>query len=183
MIDAWMQHPTARHSADPIFDSLRRWTRSELTATPDVADTVAVLDEAGISHALTSAWYAPHNVMISNDEVASFVEESGGRLVGVGSVAISRPIAPMRAIRRCIIDVGFKAIRVPSWLWLVPPTARLFYPVYAACCELGVPFCTQIGQTGPLMPSEVGRSIFLDQLVLDFLDLLVVWERLVIRGQ
>ena len=67
MIDAWMQHPTARHSADPIFDSLRRWTRSELTATPDVADTVAVLDEAGISHALTSAWYAPRNVMITND--------------------------------------------------------------------------------------------------------------------
>ena len=122
-------------------------------------------------------------MIISNDSVAAFVEWKRGRLVGAGSVDISRPIAPMRAIRRCIIDVGFKAIRVPSWLWLVPPTARLFYPVYAACCELGVPFCTQIGQTGPLMPSEVGRSIFLDQLVLDFLDLLVVWERLVIRGQ
>ena len=111
------------------------------------------------------------------------MEWTRGRLVVAGSVDISRPIAPMRAIRRCIIDVGFKAIRVPPWLWLVPPTARLFYPVYAACCELGVPFCTQIGQTGPLMPSEVGRSIFLDQSVLDFLDLLVVWERLVIRGQ
>ena len=119
MIDAWMQHPTARHSADPIFDSLRRWTRSELTATPDVADTVAVLDEAGISHALTSAWYAPRNVMISNDEVASFVEESGGRLVGVGSVDISRPMEAMREIRRCINDLGFKAIRVLPWLWSV----------------------------------------------------------------
>ena len=174
MIDAWIQHPTARHSADPIFDSLRRWTRSELNATPNVADTVAVLDEVGISHALTSAWYAPRNVMISNDEVASFVEESGGRLVGVGSVDISRPMEAMREIRRCINDLGFKAIRVLPWLWSVPPTDRLFYPVYAACCELGVPFCTQIGHTGPLMPSEVGRPIYLDQVALDFPELVIV---------
>ena len=106
MIDAWMQHPTARHSADPIFDSLRRWTRSELSAPPSVGDTVAVLDEAGISRALTSAWYAPRNVMISNDEVAAFVEESGGRLIGVGSVDISRPMEAMREVRRCIHDLG-----------------------------------------------------------------------------
>ena len=111
------------------------------------------------------------------------MEWTRGRLVDAGSVDISRPVEAMREIRRCIIDVGFKAIPVPPWLWSVPPTACLFYPVHAASCKLGVPFCTQIGQTGPLMPSEVGRSIFLDQLVLDFLDLLVVWERLVIRGQ
>ena len=174
MIDAWMQHPTARHSADPIFDSLRRWTRSELSAPPSVGDTVAVLDEAGISRALTSAWYAPRNVMISNDEVAAFVEESGGRLIGVGSVDISRPMEAMREVRRSIHDLGFKAIRVLPWLWSLPPTDRLFYPVYAACCELGVPFCTQIGHTGPLMPSEVGRPIYLDQVALDFPDLVIV---------
>ena len=121
--------------------------------------------------------------MISNDSVAAFVEWTRGRLVGAGSVDISRPIGAMREIRRCIIDVGFKAIRVPPWLRSVPLITRLSYPDYAACCELGVPFCNRIAQTSPLMPSEVGRSIFLDQLVLDFLDLLVVWERLVIRGQ
>ena len=100
MIDAWMQSPIARHSADPIFNSLRRWTRLELNAAPDVAHRDAVLDEAGISHALTSAWYTPRNVVISNDEVASFVEESGGRLVGVGLVDISRPMEEMREIHR-----------------------------------------------------------------------------------
>jgi hypothetical protein len=29
IIDAWAQHPTARHIQDPIFDSLRRWTRAD----------------------------------------------------------------------------------------------------------------------------------------------------------
>ena len=60
------------------------------------------------------------------------------------------------------------------WLWEAPPTDRRFYPVYVACCELGVPFCTQIGHTGPLMPSEVGRPVYLDQVALDFPELVIV---------
>ena len=174
MIDAWIQHPTARHSGDPMFDSLRRWTKSELDAVPTVADTVAALDAAGVSTALTSAWYGPNNVMISNDEVASFVAESGGRLVGVGSADISQPMEAVREIRRCVEELGFKAIRILPWLWSLPPTDRRFYPVYVACCEMGVPFCTQIGHTGPLMPSEVGRPIYLDQVALEFPELTIV---------
>ena len=48
MIDAWIQHPTARHSGDPMFDSLRRWTKSDLDAVPTIADTVDALDAAGV---------------------------------------------------------------------------------------------------------------------------------------
>ena len=29
IVDAWAQHPTLRHISDPIFESLRRWTKSE----------------------------------------------------------------------------------------------------------------------------------------------------------
>ena len=174
MIDAWIQHPTARHSGDPMFDSLRRRTKSDLDAVPTIADTVAALDASGVSTALTSAWYGPNNVMISNDEVASFVAESGGRLVGVGSADISKPMEAVREIRRCVEELGFKAIRILPWLWSLPPTDRRFYPVYVACCEMGVPFCTQIGHTGPLMPSEVGRPIYLDQVALEFPELTIV---------
>ena len=112
MIDAWIQHPTARHSAEPIFDSLRRWTKSDFTTTPSVADTVAVLDEAGVSQALTSAWHAPGKVMISNDEIAVFAEESDGRFVGVGSVDVTQSMEAIREISRCIHELGFKAIRL-----------------------------------------------------------------------
>lgn len=177
VIDAWAQHPTPRHLADPIFESLRRWTKlPEGGPAPElpVSLTVGAMDEAGVSSALISAWYAPKNVMISNDEVASFVEQSGGRLVGVGSVDISRPMEAVAEVRRCVRELGFVAIRVLPWLWESPPTDRRFYPVYVACCELGVPFCTQIGHTGPLMPSEVGRPIYLDQVALDFPELTIV---------
>lgn len=175
IIDAWAQHPTLRHTRDPIFDSLRRWSPSDIpTGEVPVAATLAAMDQGGVERSLISAWVAPRNVMISNDEVASFVAQSNGRLIGVGSVDISKPMAAVREVRRCVQELGFRAIRVLPWLWEVPPTDRRFYPVYTACCELGVPFCTQIGHTGPLMPSEVGRPIYLDQVALDFPDLVIV---------
>jgi len=175
IIDAWAQHPTLRHSQDPIFDSLRRWAKSDVPTEPlPLSDTIGAMDEANVSQALISAWVAPNKVMISNDEVHGFVAEQPERLVGVGSVDISKPMQAVAEIRRCVNELGFKAIRVLPWLWETPPTDRLFYPVYTTCCDLGIPFCTQIGHTGPLMSSEVGRPIYLDRVALDFPELTIV---------
>lgn len=175
IIDAWAQHPTLRHLQDPIFDSLRRWTKAETpTEELPVAATIAMMDQGGVSQSLISAWQAPGKDLITNDEVAAFVAQAPDRLIGVGSVDISKPMQAVREIRRCVTELGFKAIRVLPWLCELPPTDRRFYPVYVACCELNVPFCTQIGHTGPLMPSEVGRPIYLDQVALDFPELKIV---------
>jgi len=183
IIDAWAQHPTARHLAHPMFDSLRRWTRGdsglpgalESTAEWPVSVTLAAMDQGGISRSIISAWEGPRGALISNDEVAAFVREAPERLVGVGSVDISRPRAAVLEVRRCVRELGFKAIRVLPWLWEMPPTHARFYPVFSECCELGVPFCTQVGHTGPLMPSEVGRPIpYIDQVAIDFPELAIV---------
>jgi len=183
IIDAWAQHPTARHLAHPMFDSLRRWTRGdsglpgalESTAEWPVSVTLAAMDQGGISRSIISAWEGPRGPLISNDEVAAFVREAPERLVGVGSVDISRPRAAVLEVRRCVRELGFKAIRVLPWLWEMPPTHARFYPIFSECCELGVPFCTQVGHTGPLMPSEVGRPIpYIDQVAIDFPELAIV---------
>jgi predicted TIM-barrel fold metal-dependent hydrolase len=176
IIDAWAQHPTRRHLEHPMFESLRRWTRGALPqGEVPVSTTLATMDEAGVDISLLSAWVGPHGDLISNDEVAGFVREAPGRLAGVGSVDISRPREAAREIRRCIRELGFKGIRVLPWLWELPPTHARYYPVYAECCELGVPFCTQVGHSGPLMPSEFGRPIpYIDQVAIDFPELAIV---------
>jgi uncharacterized protein len=180
IIDAWAQHPTARHLNQPMFESLRRWARAgqaDAAAAGEwpVAFTLASMDEGGVSKSLISAWEGPQGALISNDEVAGFVRQAPTRLVGVGSVDIRRPRAAVGEIRRCVRDLGFKGIRILPWLWELPPTHARFYPVYSECCELGVPFCTQVGHTGPLMPSEVGRPIpYIDQVAIDFPELVIV---------
>jgi len=41
--------------------------------------------------------------------------------------------------------------------------------------QLDIPVCLQVGHTGPLMPSEVGRPIpYIDQIALDFPALRIV---------
>lgn len=78
----------------------------------------------------------------------------------------------VRELRRCVRDLGFKALRMLPWLWGLPPDDRRYYPLYAECCELDITFCTQVGHAGPLRASEPGHPIpYLDHVALDFPDL------------
>jgi hypothetical protein len=175
IVDAWMQHPTPRFMAQPWLASLKRWTRDDYAGSWPLEATLDAYADAGVTKGLASAWVGPMGELVSNDEVAGWVAQSDGRLVGIGSVDIRRPMEAVREIRRCVRSLGFKGIRVLPWLWEVPPTDRRFYPILAECCELGVPWCTQIGHTGPLMPSEVGRPIpYIDQVAIDFPELKIV---------
>jgi predicted TIM-barrel fold metal-dependent hydrolase len=172
-IDAWAQVPTARFLAEPWLDPLLRWTgQDRLAATAD--DLVAAMDEAGIERALVTAWYGPAGDLVSNDEVARTVAGHPGRLFPVVSVDLRDPMGAVREIRHRA-DQGAVAVRVVPWLWDLPPDHRRYAPVYVACIETGLPFCTQIGHTGPLCPSEPGRPIpYLDAVLLDFPELVVV---------
>lgn len=176
IIDAWMQHPSPGFSQHPMFDSLRRWTRGEtLNSDIPLESTIAAMDEAGIRIGLISAWWGPQGPLIKNDEVAGFVRAYPDRLIGIASVNLYRPMDGVRELRRCVSDLGFRGLRVVPWLWDLPPDDRRYYPLYAECVELGIPFCLQVGHTGPLCPSEPGRPIpYLDHVALEFPELKIV---------
>ncbi len=175
IVDAWMQHPTRRFLEQPMFESLRRWTRQDSIPDVPVSLTIGTMDQAQIALGLLSAWWGPHGPLIDNDEVASFVRESPDRLVGVASVDLSRPMNAIRELRRCVRQLGFKGLRLLPWLWGLPPDDRRYYPLYAECVELDIPFCLQVGHAGPLMPSEPGRPIpYLEHVALEFPDLRIV---------
>ncbi|HZQ33792.1 MAG TPA: amidohydrolase family protein [Mycobacterium sp.] len=176
-IDVWMQHPTARFLDQDFLATLRRWTGDSIPdELPGINVTVAAMDAAGIDVGLLSAWSAPHQEpLVSNEEVAGWVAAYPDRFAGLACVDLDKPMTAVRELRRCVKDMGFKGLRVVPWLWGAPPTDRRYYPLYAECVELGVPFCTQVGHTGPLRPSETGRPIpYIDQVALDFPELTIV---------
>jgi len=176
IIDAWMQHPTERHSNHEMFASLRRWTsKSDRPAVISPEMTISAMDQAGVRIGLTAAWCGPDGFMISNDEVAALVRQFPQRIVGVASVNLYKPMEAVRELRRAVKELGFRALRVVPWLWGLPPNDRRYYPLYAECIELGIPFCTQVGHTGPLRTSETGRPIpYLDDVALEFPELKIV---------
>ena len=174
-IDVWMQHPTLRHSQHEMFDSLRRWMGMEVpTEELPLELTIQSMDQGNVQIGLAAAWYGPGGDLISNDEVARYVAHCPERLRGVAGADLSRPVEAVRELRGRV-DEGFVALRIVPWLWELPPTDRLYYPLYATCVELDIPFCTQVGHTGPLRPSETGRPIpYIDQVAIDFPELVIV---------
>lgn len=136
---------------------------------------LAMIDAAGIETVLLSAWHRPGGWVMTNDAVAAICRQFPGRFVGVAAVDLEHPVAAVRELDRAVRELGFKALRVIPWLWNRPPNDKLYYPLYVRCIELGVPFCTQVGHTGPLMPSEPGRPIpYLDEVALTFPELTIV---------
>ena len=176
MIDAWIQHPTARFLEQDALASLRRWTGGELPHDEiPIELTVSAMDEAGVELALLSAWHGPRGSLISNPEVAGWVQAHPRRFAGLAAADLERPMEAVRELRRCVRELGFVGLRVIPWLWGLPPTDRRYYPLFAECVELGVPFCTQVGHTGPLRPSETGRPIpYIDQVAIEFPELVIV---------
>jgi uncharacterized protein len=177
VIDVWMQHPTLRFLAHEMFESLRRWTGQEVPRQePSIDTTLAGMDDAGVEFGLLSTWSAPRQPpLIGNDEVAGWVGEHPDRFAGVAGVDLNKPMDAVRELRRCVTEMGFKGLRVVPWLWEAAPTDRRYYALYAACVELGVPFFTQVGHTGPMRPSETGRPIpYIDQIAIDFPELVIV---------
>ncbi len=176
IIDVWMQHPTPRFLAQPFFDSLRRWAGAmEVPLEIPLEATIQSMDEGGVKLGLVSAWWGPQGALIENDEVAEFVGQHPERLLGIASVDLSRPLDAVRELRRCVRKLRFRGVRIVPWLWNLPPDDRRYYPVYAECVELDIPFCLQVGHTGPLCPSEPGRPIpYLENVALEFPELRIV---------
>ena len=175
-IDVWAQITTERMAKADWGESLRRWTnQSDKLALPTVEDTISAMDAADIDISLIAAWYDPHGSLISNEEVDKQINQAPDRLRGLASVDLNNPAQAVRDIRKWVDGEKFVGVRVVPWLWDLPPNDRRYYPIYSTCVELGVPFCTQIGHTGPLMRSETGRLIpYLEDVLLDFPELVVV---------
>ena len=101
IIDAWIQHPTSKFIGHEMFTSLRRWMRMDtVPESIPLEFTMAALDDAGVTQALTSAWWGPKGPLLSNDEVAATTRTQPDRLVGIGSVDLHRPMDAVRELRR-----------------------------------------------------------------------------------
>ena len=176
IIDAWTQ-PIRKDGIVPEVARLfqqsgsAHWLGTDLPAE----QMVQMMDEAGIERIMLCAWTRPGQTVISNETIAEMVRQFPQRFVGVADVNLEQPVAAVRELRRAVTEWGFKALRVVPWLWNRPPNDKFYFPLYVQCIELGIPFCTQVGHTGPLMPSETGRPVpYLDEVALTFPELRIV---------
>ncbi len=145
-----------------------------------IEQMIEEMDAAGVDRCVLSAFYHMDTPVVSNDEVAAFVKRYPDRFIGAGTVNILRkPMDVAREVERMVKELDFCAVRLEPYMYGdgtmgLPPTDKHYWPVYLKCAELGVPVCIQVGHTGPTLPSECGRPIYLDEIALAFPDLKIV---------
>jgi uncharacterized protein len=178
IIDAWAQ-PATRQGFARMPEITRLFQQSGSAEFLETGITteqiIEAMDRAGIGRLLLSAWHRPGQWVFHNDEVAEMVRQFPERFSGVAAVNLEKPVEAVRELERAVKELGFKALRVVPWLWQRPPNDKFYFPLYVKCVELDIPFCTQVGHTGPLMPSETGRPVpYLDEVALTFPELKIV---------
>jgi predicted TIM-barrel fold metal-dependent hydrolase len=138
------------------------------------------MDEAGVERVMLSAFGYGDLVIITNEEVAEVAGKYPDRFTGVGTVdPRGKPMDVLREIKRLANELGLRGLRLEPYgygngMVGAPPNEKMYWPVYAKCVELGLPVCIQVGHTGPLLPSEAGRPIYLDEVALAFPELVII---------
>lgn len=178
IIDAWAQ-PAPRGAYEKLPEIVRLFKQSGSSQVIETgittAEIVEAMDRAGIQMLMLSAWHRPGKWIIHNDTVAEMVSEYPDRFAGVATVNLEKPLLAARELERAMKSLGVKALRIVPWLWNRPPNDKFYFPLYVKCIELDIPFCTQVGHTGPLMPSETGRPVpYLDEVALTFPELKII---------
>jgi uncharacterized protein len=176
IIDAWAQ-PVLKDGFLPEVVRLFQQSGSAHLLGQDLSaeQLVHLMDKAGVDRVMLCAWHRPGKWVVSNDTIAAFVRQFPERFVGVAAVNLEKPVEAVHELERAVKELGFKALRVVPWLWNRPPNDKFYFPLYVKCIELNIPFCTQVGHTGPLMPSETGRPVpYLDEVALTFPELRIV---------
>jgi predicted TIM-barrel fold metal-dependent hydrolase len=99
----------------------------------------------------------------------------------------NRGMDEVRKIRRLHKDYDIKAVTAfPSGLCpQVPIDDKKWYPIYATCVDLDIPFCPCVGVPGPRLPMAPQKVELLDEVCWFFPELKVVmrhggepWEKL-----
>ena len=146
-------------------------------------DYLQRMDRAGIDKSLLIAVRAGDIRMkgsfeVPYQDVADVCARFPDRYHGLAGIDPFRGMDQLRELEHAVTELGFVGAHLyPHWMELAPDH-RKYYPIYAKCCELGIPIMMQVGHNlvysrERRLPS-VGRPICLDTVAIDFPELKLI---------
>ncbi len=112
----------------------------------------------------------------NNPGVLSFVRAHPTRFIGFWGVDPHKGMAAVRDLRHAVTELGMRGASIDPYLAHVRPNEARYYPIYAACCDLGIPV---VITTAP--PPQVPGAVMdytdprhVDIVARDFPDLTIV---------
>jgi predicted TIM-barrel fold metal-dependent hydrolase len=165
----WDQAPAyVRDALQAFGDGFRAQLDEAASRSPD--ELVALMDAAGVTHAVANAldglWEPVLELVDAHPERFSFSVEVDPR----------RGMETVRQVERAVRDHGAVLVRMVPFVIGLPPSDRVYYPVFSKCVELGVPVAVNTGIPAPPMPAEPQRPLHLDDVVRHFPELTVIMQ-------
>ena len=134
-----------------------------------IAQLCEQMDAAGVERAILSIQaHAP------DPEVLRFCAEKPDRFKLAVSVDPRRGMKALAEMTALAKSEPVATFRVVPFMIGLPPTHNSFYPVFAKCCELGLPITSNAGIPGPPAPGAVQHPMLLDEVCLFFPELVLV---------
>lgn len=166
-------------------EGARRLFGDDLFATEhSVDDLVAAMDDAGVDAAVLTVPLRPpeschRDGLFAVEDMLEAAAEHPGRLFV--SASVTEPDRPPPRPRRMVERVrdlagrpGFVMVRITPFLDQVGLDDARYYPLYAACEELGLPVSVNVGVPGPRAGSDCQHPRRLERVLIDFPELVVI---------
>lgn len=184
VIDAWVNMMpaafAAKWAAKEEQQSAVQLFGPDLAKSPTVESLVAAMDEAGVATGiLTSGLSDPERTRkrggyAAEDFIAIADEHPGRFLVSAAVDRAAKPSANVSRLRELSGHRSFALLRVTPLVEQYELNHRLYYPVYAAAEELGIPVSINIGIPGPQVRSRCQDPVLLEDVLIDFPGLTVI---------
>lgn len=112
----------------------------------------------------------------NNDSVVDFVKKFPGKFVGFYGLDPHKGMRAIEDLKYAVNELGFKGAAIDPYLAQIYVNDAKYYPIYAKCCELGVPI---IITTGPatLVPNSIIDHVaprYIDFAARDFPELKLI---------
>jgi predicted TIM-barrel fold metal-dependent hydrolase len=184
VIDAWVnifpESFAARWAAKDEQQGVVQLFGPDLAKGPTVEGLLEAMDDAGIQTGILTAGLsdperAHRRGGFAAEDFLAIAEEHPGRFLVSATVdRITKPLDNVRRLRELAEHPALVLARVTPLVEQHDLNHRLYYPVYAAAAELGLPVSINIGIPGPQVRSRCQDPVLLEDVLIDFPTLTVI---------
>ena len=184
VIDAWVnifpESFASRWTAQEEQQGVMQLFGPDLAKGPTVESLLEAMDDAGIQTGILTAGLsdperAHRKGGFAAEDFLAIAEEHPGRFLVSATVdRITKPLDNVRRLRELAQHPAMVLARVTPLVEQYDLNHRLYYPVYAAAAEIGIPMSINIGIPGPQVRSRCQDPVLLEDVLIDFPSLTII---------
>ncbi len=174
VIDLWVNSissgDAAKFVAQRGYGDIEGFFGSSLRGGMSDDDLLEEMDRLGVDRAVLTS-----TLSSVADHTLAFVAGHRDRLLLAATVVNpERPRKVSSEVRSRAGDGTVDLVRVSPLVRQYPLNHALYYPLYVTCEELGIPVSINLGIPGPKVRSRCQDPVLLEDVLIDFPDLVVI---------